>query len=293
MNERGLVEVPENAVRDESLAFGLTAPQLGICGAAVGFAALLNLLPLPLPIEIILVILGAGPVVLTAVLPIRGEPAYRWLIRAIRYRRGRRTWQARLEPLPDKSQLSGAAHPAPVTGQEVVPRGTAMHWRVWPLRSTVAGAPQAALDAGRDPRAPVARSAVLEGSEGPMGEQAARLRIVGTEEDGSPEADPADGDGEVQAQPLAVPHVLPGLRLVCVLGFAGGVGKTTLTVEIATLVAARARIRPIEGSEQGLRVLILDAARIAGAVGLRLGLEPAALSAAWSHRIWREPGGDR
>jgi MinD-like ATPase involved in chromosome partitioning or flagellar assembly len=291
MNERGLVEVPENAVRDESLAFGLTAPQLGISGAAVGLAALLNLLPLPLPFKVVLVLTGAGPIVLAAILPIRGEPAYRWLVRAIRYRRGRRTWHARFEPLPDKSQLSVVAHAAPVTGQEVVPRGTAMHWRVWSLRSTVAAAPQAALDAGRDPRAPVARSAVPAGSEvRPMGEQAARLRIVGTEEDGSPEGDPSDGDGELQEQPLAVPHVLPGLRLVCVLGFAGGVGKTTLTVEIATFVAARARVRPIEGPEQGLRVLILDAARVASAVGLRLGLEPAALSAAWGHRIWREPG---
>ena len=38
MNGRGLVDVPENAVRSESLAFGLSAPQLGILGAAAGFA---------------------------------------------------------------------------------------------------------------------------------------------------------------------------------------------------------------------------------------------------------------
>ncbi len=31
MNERGLVDVPENALRDEPIAFGLTAVQLGIC----------------------------------------------------------------------------------------------------------------------------------------------------------------------------------------------------------------------------------------------------------------------
>ena len=39
MTERGLVEVPENAVRDEPLAFGLTASQLLLCGAAVGIGA--------------------------------------------------------------------------------------------------------------------------------------------------------------------------------------------------------------------------------------------------------------
>ncbi len=106
MNERGLVEVPENAVRDETLAFGLTAPQLGICGAAVGIAALLNLVPLWLPIKLVLLVVGVAPVVLAAILPIRGEPAYRWLVRAVRHVRGRRTWRAVLEPPPGKSQLS-------------------------------------------------------------------------------------------------------------------------------------------------------------------------------------------
>ena len=36
-------------------------------------------------------LLLAGPVLIAAILPIRGEPAYRWLIRAIRYVRGPRT----------------------------------------------------------------------------------------------------------------------------------------------------------------------------------------------------------
>ena len=71
---------------------------------------------------------------------------------------------------------------------------------------------------------------------------------------------------------------MAGLRVIAVLSFAGGVGKTTLAVEIATLVAARARIRSMEGTEQAVRVLVLDAARTASAVGLRLGLDPAALS---------------
>lgn len=96
MNERGLVEVPENAVRDEPIAFGLTGVQLGICGLAVLVTAALNLLPIWEPIKIVLVILGAGPIAIAAALPIQGEPAYRWLIRAVRYLRSRRRWQAEL-----------------------------------------------------------------------------------------------------------------------------------------------------------------------------------------------------
>mgnify|MGYP003549458828 FL=1 len=52
MNERGLVEVPENAVRDEPIAFGLTGVQLGICALAVLVAAILNLLPIWEPIRL-------------------------------------------------------------------------------------------------------------------------------------------------------------------------------------------------------------------------------------------------
>ena len=106
MNERGLVEVPENAVRDEPIAFGLTPIQLGICALAVLVAALLNLLPVWEPLRIVFVLVGAGPVALVAALPVRGEPAYRWLVRAVRHLRARRVWQATLGG-PDKPQLSG------------------------------------------------------------------------------------------------------------------------------------------------------------------------------------------
>ena len=61
MNERGLVEVPENAVRDEPIAFGLTGIQLGICGVAVLVAAALNLLPVWEPIRIGLIVVAPGP----------------------------------------------------------------------------------------------------------------------------------------------------------------------------------------------------------------------------------------
>ena len=273
MNERGLVEVPENAVRDETLAFGLSAPQLGICGGAVGLGALLNLLPLWMPIKIVLLLVVVAPVVLVAILPIRGEPAYRWLVRAVRFARGRKRWNASLLVPPDKSQLIGDVHPVGSTVDEGAVVDTAI--------DGLGIASGSGHDGGR--------SAARVQEQAPMGDQAVRLRLVGRDDDADPARDRPDRHGEVAERPDAIPHVLPGLRLVCLLGFAGGVGKTTLTVEIATLVAARARVRSIEGEEQRVRVLILDAARVASAVGLRLGLEPAALSAAWSHRIWREP----
>ena len=69
MNERGLVEVPENAVRDEPIAFGLTGAQLGIFGAAVPVAAVLNLLPFWVPLRGPLIVVGRGPIVLG------GDPA--------------------------------------------------------------------------------------------------------------------------------------------------------------------------------------------------------------------------
>ena len=275
MNDRGLVDVPENAVRSESLAFGLSAPQLGILGAAAGFAAVANFLPLWLPAKVVLILVGVAPVVLAAILPIRGEPAYRWLIWAIRFGRGRRSWHAVLEA-PDKSQLSDAEDTPREREQEAVQRRNVMRWRTWPARDNAQPALLVASDPATEPNA--------------MEKQATRLRIVGLEEDGARGSDLPDDDGETQERPLAIPHVLPGLRLVCVTSFAGGVGKTTLAVEIATLIGSRARVRTIEGDEQPVRVLVLDASRTASAVGLRLGLEPADLSAAWSHRIWRDPG---
>lgn len=121
-----------------------------------------------------------------------------------------------------------------------------------------------------------------------MGERTVRLRVVELDDEG-PAPDRSNTEGAPRERPSAIPHVLPGLRVVAITSFAGGVGKTTLAVEIATLVASRARIRSLEGTEQAVRVLILDASRLASAVGLRLGLDPAALAAAWSHRIWRDP----
>ena len=85
--ERGLVEVPENAMRDDPLAFGLTAPQLGLAGAATAVAFILNLLPIWLPLRLTLAVLVAAPIFGVAVISIRGEPGYRWLMRFARFAR--------------------------------------------------------------------------------------------------------------------------------------------------------------------------------------------------------------
>ena len=273
MTDRGLVEVPENAVRDEPLAFGLTASQLLLCGAAVGIGALLNLVPLWLPAKLVLVLVCVGPVVLAAILPIRGEPAYRWVIRAVRFWRGARTWHAVLLPAPGKSEISEPAQDPGSAHQEGADVDTAV---------TRLGARDERVDAGADvaPRAQ---------EQERMGERTVRLRVVDPDDDPGSAPDDTDQASEAPSRPAAIPHVVAGLRVIAVLSFAGGVGKTTLAVEIATLVAERARIRSMEGTEQAVRVIVLDAARIASAVGLRLGLDPAALSAAWSPRIWRDP----
>ena len=245
MNERGLVEVPENAVRDEPIAFGLTGVQLGICGLAVLVAAILNLLPVWEPIRLVLIVLGAGPVFVAAALPIRGEPAYRWLVRAVRHRRSRRVWQAELRA-PDKPQLSGLDE----TGTISVPE-PAMSEPPVPLAAEEREAPPAI------PAAP---------SPGP------RLRVVGSERQ-DPELAP-------------VPHLLGRLHVVCLMSFAGGVGKTTLAVEAATLVGSRARYRTLDGEERPLRVLLIDAARTNPAAHLRLGLDPATVSKQLSRYDW-------
>jgi hypothetical protein len=90
--EHDLVEVPENAIRDDPLAFGLTAPQLGLAGAAAAVAFVLNLLPIWLPVRLTLAILVAAPIFGVAVISIRGEPGYRWLLRFVRYARSERRW---------------------------------------------------------------------------------------------------------------------------------------------------------------------------------------------------------
>ena len=248
MNERGLVEIPENAVRDEPIAFGLAGVQLGICAVAIGVAAVLNLLPLWEPIRLVFVVVGAGPIALAAALPIRGEPAYRWVVRAVRHRRGHRTWEATLSG-PDKPQLSGLDETGTI---EVHP----------PM--SLPPVPQAAEEREAPPEIPAAPLAPP------------RLHVVRS--DGAIEAD--------QEPQAPVPHLLNRLHVVCLLSFAGGTGKTTLAVEAASLVGSRARYQTMSGEQRPVRVLLLDASRSNPAAHLRLGLDPQTVSRLLSRYDW-------
>lgn len=252
MNDRGLVEVPENAVRDEPIAFGLTGVQLGICGVAVLVGALLNLLPIWEPIRLVLIVLGAGPIAVAAALPVRGEPAYRWLVRAVRHRRGRHLWQAELQ-VTDKPQISGMDD----TGRIELPEPAMPEPPV----------PQAAEEREAPPAIPAALPAGTP-----------RLRLVGSDDERSePDA----------LKP--VPHLLGGLQIVCFLSFAGGVGKTTLAVEAASLIGSRARYRTLDGEVRPLQVLLLDAARTSPTAALRLGLDPDTVSKLVTRYDWPDP----
>ncbi|MHB8960375.1 MAG: hypothetical protein ACYDAN_12175 [Candidatus Limnocylindrales bacterium] len=279
MNERGRVEVPENAVRSEPIAFGLSAVQLLLCGAGVALGALLNLLPLWTPAKIVLLAVVVGPVVLAAVLPVGGEPAYRWLVRAARYARSPRAWRAELAGAEAAGMRAGEAGDKPgISGPDQAappppgPLDGGEGWQAGDNTATTAqGGPLAQAD-GHD-----------EMTEPPL----SRPHLVRPEDE--PSEQTADAAPARRHAPRApVPHLLPGLRIACVVSFAGGVGKTTLAVEIATHVAAHARYLTLDGEERALRVLLLDASRVtAGAAGIRLGLDGGALLRASSPVGWR------
>ncbi len=250
------VAVPENAVRDEPLAFGLSGVQLAVLGAA-GLAVLLsNLLPMPGPLRLLVAVITAAPIVAMAVLPIAGEPAYRWVVRAVRFRTTNRAWTATLTT-SDKPQLSAEGDTdqrerlAMPTSPEIRPPEPPDHHRAW-LDDAGEERPAAAALAG------IARLRLVEPHDGP--------------DPDLPAAPPPLDD------PAPIPHVVAGLRVITILSCAGGVGKTTLAVELASLLAARGGYRTLDGAEHALAVLVLDAARQAPAVGLRLGLDPASLA---------------
>jgi Mrp family chromosome partitioning ATPase len=291
VNERGLVEVPENGVRDEPIAFGLTGVQLGICAIAVVVAAALNLLPILEPVRIVLIVLGAGPIAIAAALPIQGEPLYRWLIRAFRYLRSRKEWRAELvgaEVLTgstDKPAISGQ-HQTDGSPSPASEGGPA--WQVGDNTGTAAQRASSPTGEASPDEAPVRRPPASERVV--MGVvQLLRPHPVRSEDDGSDE--PSGGPTLGRPEPrVPVPHLLPGLRIACFVSFAGGVGKSTLAVETATLIAARARYRTLDGEEMPLRVLLLDASRMTtGAAGIRLGLDGEAISKAASPARWHHP----
>jgi len=287
MSRDDLVEVPEYALGEERIAFGLTAPQLAILVAAGLVAAALNLLPLGAPAKLALIVLIAGPAALAAVLHVRGEPAYRWLLRAVSYWRGPKVWHpVVIGSASDKPPVSGDVldesrgtvqlRPVQaVTASEVV-EGEDVAFGVDNERpSTVPAAPS-------PPEAP---PAVEE--RGDMDGKVIRLHPR------EPDLSEADSDeasrGEERSPSPPLPYVFPLPRLVCLLSFAGGVGKSTLAVELATYLAARARYRDADGAAHGFEVLLVDAARVTPALGLRLGLAARALSESWRWIDRRDP----
>ena len=279
MTRDGLVELPENALVEERIAFGLTAPQLAIVAAAVLLAGALNLLPLWAPLKALLILVLSGGIAAAAALPIHGEPAYRWIVRAARYWRSPKTWRAAVR-LVSKPTVSGDAIDEHDTVEEHVPKliESPAH-NEWSAASTiVAPPPPVAL--------PATASSVPE-EQRPMDGSPVRLRLIRPEHP-APDSGAAPL-GEEQERPPSIPYVLPTPRVACFVSFVGGVGKTTLAVETAALIASHARYRTADGAAHAVRVLLLDASRLSAAAGLRLGVGPEALSRAWSRRDWSDP----
>ena len=273
--EHDQVEVPENAIRDDPIAFGLTAPQLGLAGAAAAVAFVLNLLPIWLPLRLGLAILTAAPIFGVAVISIRGEPGYRWLLRFVRFARSERRWFVPSAATADSTTAKSDPSDAPDLPERLAPLNTDQ---------------AAALSVPED--APDTDPAALPGEGSTMSDKPVRLRLVAGETDDPPGSDERPPEPSLPDGP-SLPHLLRGLRLVCFLSFAGGVGKTTLAVETASLVGSIGRYVAGDGSEASVRVLLLDAARFAPAAAIRLGVPPASLASAWAPDAWREAAAAR
>ena len=269
--EHDQVEVPENAIRDDPIAFGLTAPQLGLAGAAAAVAFVLNLLPIWLPLRLGLAILTAAPIFGVAVMSIRGEPGYRWLLRFVRFARSERRWLVPSAATADPANAKYDPSDAPDLPERLAPPNNDQ---------------AAALSVPED--APDTDPAALPGEGSTMSDKPVRLRLVAGDT-----AEQPDSDDRPPVSTLpdgsSLPHLLRGLRLVCFLSFAGGVGKTMLAVETASLVGSIGRYVAGDGSEASVRVLLLDAARFAPAAAIRLGVPPLERSTAWTPDAWREP----
>jgi MinD-like ATPase involved in chromosome partitioning or flagellar assembly len=285
-DERDLVEVPENAMREVPLAFGLTAPQLGLAGLAAAVGFVINLLPIWLPLRLTLAVVVAAPIFGTAIVSIRGEPGHRWLLRFLRYARSEKHWVVPSPATPDPSDGPALPQPpaAPNSKQGAAPLGPAAASDSKPAAKLRERGPRS-----EKPARPRTKPARVR-SEQAMPDKPVRLRVVSDKTE-----EPAGSDEEDQPQQApapdsaGLPHLLRGFRLVCFLSFAGGVGKTTLAVETASLVGSVGRYVAQDGSEAPVRVLLLDATRFAPAAAIRLGVAPKDLSSAWSPDAWRDP----
>lgn len=303
MSERDeLVSVPEYALGEERIAFGLTAVQLAILVAAGLLVAALNLLPLWPPLRLGLIVLLAGPPAAAAVLRYRDAPAYVWLLRLIRFRRSSRSWQPRIvdaaAEAASKRLVSSDVEdvlmvmPGPRTNDAApVPAGTTFDVvEGGAERSGADNEPAAAVEvaAPSAPQVPAAPGTAVTPGE-PMDGKIIRLW---PEQPDRPELDSelAPPGDDVEASPPPLPYVFPLPRLVCLVSFAGGVGKTALAIEVATYLAAHARYRSGDASAHAIEVLLVDAARLAPALGLRLGLAARSLAEAWRWVDRDDPG---
>jgi MinD-like ATPase involved in chromosome partitioning or flagellar assembly len=265
MSEEGdFVEVPENAIRDDPLAFGLTAPQLGLAGVAVAVAFVLNLVPLWLPLRLTLAVLVAAPVFGVAIVSVRGEPGYRWLVRFARYARSDRRWVVAGPATGDPAGEPDLSH-KPATPNTEQPTADFLF--------------ESALE-------PESAAPPQEPSR--MRDRTLRLRVVAGDTDEQPVSESRPPEFAAPDDPI-LPHLIGDSRIVCLLSFAGGVGKTTLAVEAASLVGKTKRQKGPDGSEPPIRVLLIDAARFAPAAAIRLGVPPQGLSTSWTPDAWKDP----
>jgi hypothetical protein len=170
--EHDQVEVPENAIRDDPIAFGLTAPQLGLAGAAAAVAFVLNLLPIWLPLRLGLAILTAAPIFGVAVISIRGEPGYRWLLRFVRFARSERRWFVPSAATADSATAKSDPSDAPDLPERLAPLNTDQ---------------AAALSVPED--APDTDPAALPGEGSTMSDKPVRLRLVAGDTAEQPDSD--------------------------------------------------------------------------------------------------------
>jgi Mrp family chromosome partitioning ATPase len=267
MSQEITVTIPENAMREEPLAFGLTLPQFAIAAGALVAAAVLFSFPIWLPLRIGIPLILCGPVVVAAVLPARGEVLYVWVGRFVRFARAPKVWTAELA-LANSAAPSSAIVPAPEpVSTEVEPAG--LFREEYPQAFTNGTAAADPLTAAvpaitEDPAPPTAGPAP----------QPRRDHLVVV---------PPDQAAYASQSPVS------GTRVISFVSFAGGSGKTTLACEIASLIAARATITNVSGTQSNVRVLLLDANRFAPAVGIRLGLTGSALVEASSPVRWAYP----
>jgi MinD-like ATPase involved in chromosome partitioning or flagellar assembly len=222
------------------------------------------------PLRLGLAILTAAPIFGVAVLSIRGEPGYRWLLRFVRFTRSERRWFVPSAATADPAAAKSDPSDAPDLPERPAPLNTD--------QAAALSVPEVASET--DP-------AALPGEGSTMSDKPVRLRLVAGDTAEQPDSDDRPPGPTLPDGP-SLPHLLRGLRLVCFLSFAGGVGKTTLAVETASLVGSIGRYVAGDGSEASVRVLLLDAARFAPAAAIRLGVPPAALASAWAPDAWRE-----